>query len=157
MTELNARITDIFEAYKVQRSALIESAKQMVKDLTTELFELNPAIHAIIWNQYAPYFNDGDPCYFSVNSPMFTNASTEEQLSEIYGEEYNGPDDDIFTIYSWNGSAAEVDGINVESLKSFESFITAHEMTDVLEEMFGEHVTVTATREGFTAEEYDHD
>jgi hypothetical protein len=156
MTELNARITDIFEAYKVQRSALIESAKQMVKDLTTEFFNINPAIHAIIWNQYAPYFNDGDPCYFSVNSPIFTNASTEEQLGDIYGEEYNGPDDDIFTIYSWSSSEAAV-GINVESLKSFESFITSHEMSDVFEEMFGEHVTVTATREGFTAEEYDHD
>ena len=30
-----------------------------------------PALKAIRWNQYTPYFNDGDPCTFSVGEVMF--------------------------------------------------------------------------------------
>jgi hypothetical protein len=33
-----------------------------------EQFAANPAVKCMIWTQYTPYFNDGDPCTFRVCS-----------------------------------------------------------------------------------------
>ena len=35
----------------------------------TEFFALYPMVTTIRWTQFTPYFNDGEPCVFSVNEP----------------------------------------------------------------------------------------
>lgn len=44
-----------------------EFGGELVKDALKELFEANPSFTAVGWSQWAPYFNDGEPCEFSVH------------------------------------------------------------------------------------------
>jgi hypothetical protein len=39
----------------------------------------------------------------------------------------------------------------------FSKAVGSSEMEDVMQAMFGDHVKVIATREGFDVEDYDHD
>lgn len=36
-----------------------------IKEQAQKVFDAMPGIHAIAWTQFAPAFNDGDPCIFS--------------------------------------------------------------------------------------------
>jgi hypothetical protein len=40
---------------------------------------------------------------------------------------------------------------------AFSRMICSSEMEDVMKAMFGDHVKVVATREGFDVDDYDHD
>lgn len=48
-------------------------------------------------------------------------------------------------------------GVDTESCDQFAKMITCSEMTDVMLAMFGNHVRIVATRDGFDIEEFDHD
>lgn len=45
-----------------------ERGKAVFLQATQDLLDKFPQIRALHWTQYTPYFNDGDPCYFRVNS-----------------------------------------------------------------------------------------
>jgi hypothetical protein len=140
--------------------------QELFKEITKEFFEKNPAINAVIWTQYTPYFNDGEACLFSVNDPSFTNASGED-LDDINYGEYEGDNVNIwvFEDVKWNvnsykekyDSIITSGGIDIDSCQFLESAIKSSEMEDIMETMFGEHSRIVATREGFDIEEYDHD
>ena len=71
---LDSLIQD-FTSYQEQ---FRKSATEKLKEFFVKFWEENPAIRAVTWTQYAPYFNDGDACVFSVNDPYFTNAEGED-------------------------------------------------------------------------------
>jgi hypothetical protein len=48
-------------------------------------------------------------------------------------------------------------GVDIQSITKFSGIIQSSEMEGVMEAMFGNHVRVVATRDGFDVEEYDHD
>ena len=149
-------------------------AQEMFKGLTKEFFVKNPGITAVRWTQYTPYFNDGDECVFSVNTPYVTNCPL-DQLDDLtkWGE-YEGDDENIFSInnITWvmetdssywqkdkkliNALVAE-NQIDVQSVVQFTEAIVDSEMEDIMRATFGDHVMVTATRDGFDVEECDHD
>ena len=146
-----------------------QKATELFKEVTKEFFDKNPGVTAIKWTQYTPYFADGDPCVFGVNEPTFTNAPLEE-LEEVspWGE-YEGEDESIwaaeaYTLNSTNNyykeqqeQIAQSGGVDIESCSFISKTICSSEMEDVMYDMFGDHVVVTATREGFEVDEYDHD
>lgn len=57
---------------KEEAQQIILEAKEKVKSLLAKgmkaLFEAYPDIETFSWTQYTPYFMDGDPCEFSVNT-----------------------------------------------------------------------------------------
>jgi hypothetical protein len=55
-------------------------------DWLQSIIKADPGIQAISWKQYAPYFNDGDPCTFSVRDYTL-------ELSLVDGRTW-GPDGD---------------------------------------------------------------
>lgn len=141
------------------------SAQESLKKITKEVFDASPELGAIIWTQYSPYFNDGDECVFSVNGPAFTNAIG-DQLDDICGAyEYEGEDesvwfaDGLYDFKNWSQYHTEhaYPDVNIELITLFSEFINEREMRDVMRDMFGEHVKVVATREGFDVSEYDHE
>jgi hypothetical protein len=136
-------------------------AQELFKETTKEFFEKNPAVTAIIWTQYTPYFNDGDTCEFGVNEPYFTNAKNLEDVTR-WGE-YEGEDETEWSETSW-GFKYEGDrknrtfeGIDKASIDKFSALIQSSDMESVMLAMFDNHVRVTATRNGFDVDEYDHD
>lgn len=127
--ELNKKITD--------------EGKAALQTAFVAFFNDNPRIHALRWRQYTPYFNDGEACTFGVYEPDY-------QLTEhakTYDDATDFADDEDF-IDAWQSDEI---GARVSA------FWNATSDDDVFEVVFGDHVTVLATREGFTVAEYSHD
>ena len=117
----------------------------------SEFFESNPDIDQIVWTQYTPYFNDGDPCIFGVNDMFFTLAKDKVDLSDLrhpddeencHGTYYYGENDPI-----------------ASQRKKFSNFVK--QIGDLPDEIFlsafDDHVRVVASKNGFDTQEYDHD
>lgn len=168
MSKLMNKFEEMQSEMASVRAKFQEQAQELFKEITKEVFEKNPAVTAIIWTQYTPYFNDGDPCVFRVHDPYFTNAN-EEQMEDIssWGE-YEGEDQAVFSEGAWiltsdSDYAAErrkgmdLQGCDFESLSAFDKMLQSSEMEDVMLSMFGDHVRVVATRDGFDVEDHDHD
>jgi DNA repair exonuclease SbcCD ATPase subunit len=63
LQKLQALTKEIEEA----RAKMKKEGKVAINEAIQSLLENVPGLHAIEWTQYTPYFNDGDPCYFSVH------------------------------------------------------------------------------------------
>jgi hypothetical protein len=147
-----------------------EQAQGLFKEITKEFFEKNPGITGVVWTQYTPYFNDGDTCVFSVGDLTFTNAPSDE-LSDIRWGDYEGDTEGVWAADNV-GYVLESDreyyqdtknailaagGVDAAACALFSKAVGSSEMEDVMQAMFGDHVKVIATREGFDVEDYDHD
>ena len=59
-----------------------EESQRLLNEGFAEIFEKYPKLLSFSWNQYTPYFNDGDECTFRVNVysliPDFTDESAED-------------------------------------------------------------------------------
>jgi hypothetical protein len=97
------------------------------------------------WRQYTPYFNDGDACTFS----RYRIAAKLSDTPEDAGDYEEGFEDRY----------AARERRDAEPLKSALAAVAELEKIDdeIYEIAFGDHVMVTATREGFEVEEYSHD
>jgi len=116
-----------------------------------------PGVHAIRWTQYTPYFNDGDPCEFTIHEIMVRFTPLEDESDE------RGDYEDGF-IDSWSMSYAwERDEISELTDETYEALKKALKDWDVLysdevcKQNFGDHARVTATIEGFSVDYYEHD
>ena len=168
MTTLQEKFHQLLAEQAELKRKFQEQAQEMFKGVTKEFFEKNPGVTAVVWTQYTPYFNDGDECVFRVHTPTFTNAPDPENVR--WGE-YDGDEEDVWAVdnirYILNSDRAyyaderelilSKGGVNVESCEAFTSVINSSEMEDIFRAMFGDHVQVVATREGFTTTDYEHD
>lgn len=63
LESLNDFYQDIKDAHTDRTTKIFDNAVKCLFD--------NTEVKFIVWNQFAPYFNDGDPCEFSVRSLSF--------------------------------------------------------------------------------------
>lgn len=118
-----------------------------LKGAFKEFFDKAPEVTAIRWTQYTPYFNDGEPCEFSVHDFHFKLAEGADTGGFYTYDE--GEDGGPFYETSWR------DGSKLsEACNTFEADVKDDEL---FEFAFDDHVQVTATRDGFAVEEYSHD
>lgn len=68
------------------RKEMSEMGQESIFDLFKDFFAKHPEITGIQWSQYTPYFNDGEPCVFSVGSDYSITRNLEGEWSE-YGED----------------------------------------------------------------------
>jgi len=125
-------LKDIIDEYNVAKIALAEKIKgQLAPAMRAAMLKDGRTV--VNWNQYTPYFNDGDPCVFTV---------------ETYAMEDG---------YDYNEAGEE---INVPTATNCANLINSIP-EEVLLNLFGNGVKVTATLTdnsvNFTTEEYDHD
>lgn len=157
MTQTIDALIQDFNVYMAQFQA---TAQEKFKEFFSTFWEQNPAIKAIIWTQYTPYFNDGEPCEFSVNDPYYTNAEGED-LDEISYGEYEGDTDGVWSEYSFGGmyDGETPEGVNPESTKQLSKLVCSEVMEPVMKAMFGPDSKVIATREGFRVKDFggEHD
>lgn len=159
-------IETLVAAYEDAKSSMILGLREEFKKELKSFFESTPEIKAIVWNQYTPYFADGDPCEFSVNCVYFTNAESEileENLNEIsYGDIEL---EEFFSITSnseygrnWNDTPKQ-EPVSLEVQDSINGMVKKLNMIpyEVYLDMFGDHVIVTVTRDTITTSEYAHD
>jgi hypothetical protein len=97
---------------------------------------------AVRWTQYTPYFNDGDACVFRVNDPSVLPTGAGDS------------DDDDSWIDAWS---LDDNSPLKTALKAFESVLDGGHHDVLLGKQFGDHAQVTATKEKFIVDFYDHD
>ena len=82
---------------KAKIQAINEEMREILTKESKELFGAVPGLGAVTWTQYAPYFNDGEPCIFRVNDPTFTSLNSYEinrcGVDLSYGAEYTDVED----------------------------------------------------------------
>ena len=168
MSALQEKFDQLIAEQEELRQKFQKTAQELFKETTKEFFDGNPAITAVVWTQYTPYFNDGDTCEFRVNSPTFTNAPDPEYVR--WGE-YEGDAEDVFAVENMayvmksdrdyhkedQEAIKKAGGVDVDSCEAFERMICSSAMEDVMKAMFDDHVQVIATREGFEVNDYEHD
>lgn len=142
----------LIQEFTEQQEKFQRVAQERLKEYFVEFWEKNPAIKAIHWSQYAPYFNDGDPCTFSVHDPYFTNAEGDDLDDLSRWGEYDGEKEGV-----WSDLGPEFDGVNVESTQSLAKLLTSSVMEPIMEIMFGSDNVIVATRTGFSVDQADHD
>jgi len=164
MTHID-NMNEIIKSFTEFKQTVQEKLKKEFKAIITKLFEENSELKAIVWEQYTPYFSDGDPCIFSVGDVAITNA-TGKDLNDIRYGEYDGKNNDVRVLSSYftpnsQWSSKEDNEyaklIDFETFKAFGQLMRSSEMKDVMLATFGDHVRVVATQEGFSIDEFDHE
>lgn len=153
--ELNQMRIKMQQMKKEYEEVIQKFGKEMFNSATKELFENNPKLTSFTWNQYTPYFNDGDTCTFGVNRDYFTINRTGQSL-DLWGvDRWNDPgyeytpDPKHYNLNSVDEIISIATGIN-KVLYLFED--------DDLLMMFGDHAKITVFRDGdIDIDSYDHD
>lgn len=171
METLQARFDALIEEQRALKAKFQAEAQAMFKETMKEFFDKNPGITALKWTQYTPYFNDGDACVFRVNDVYYTNASADELENVTAWGEYEGEDESVWVTYNiayvlnsgrkyYEDEVAKIlaaGGVDEGSCELIDKMIQSSEMEEIMKEMFGDHVVITATRDGFDVNNYEHD
>lgn len=123
---------EITQKLEEARAKTIAESKSVFKEAVKELFDENPTLESFGWNQYTPYFNDGDTCEFGVNT---------------YSPDINGISGDDITYDEEYSDNEELKNVQ----NNVEAFLEAFDAT-VYMEMYGDHTEITIHRDG-TVEE----
>jgi len=141
-----ATIQELREIKAKYEAMLKSEGKAILGGAFKSFFDACPNVDAVRWRQYTPYFNDGDVCTFRLREPTFRFVEVPESVQDGL-DEYG---DDFCEVW---GDATSALGISEEADQQLNSVFD----DDVMLAVFGDHVQVTATREGFFVDEYDHD
>jgi len=123
-----------------------------------EFFKLYPFVTKIQWTQYAPYFNDGDPCVFAVHKPELElalsyiekNPGLELSISEFRNDE----SEQYLVTYGFTKEQRKQYPDLGEAVQSLRDLFEAE---DILKHVFGEDTAVCVTPEEIVCDEYEHD
>ncbi|QGH76425.1 hypothetical protein SEA_DAUBENSKI_129 [Streptomyces phage Daubenski] len=137
----------------------------------------HPMVSKVRWTQYTPYFNDGEACEFSSHGAEVSLVGLEageEGLETDEGKWYDEGDEvflgeyDMYTYKYGDDGRIDYDagrqyvvgGVDTTdvatALAEFEGALNAHHYV-WLNETFGDPAEVTATKDGFEVEHYEHD
>lgn len=157
--ETKERIERVQNLRKEYEKTIRKEFGAVLRGLTTELFGDFPEVKGIVWTQYTPHFNDGDPCEFGINEP---HVMLDQQFADACGDnvyDYDGETFDLSTykIRKKDGkSDVELKLLAIEEkLNEFERFL--NEFSMVVEETYGDGVKVTVTPNGVSVDDYSHD
>jgi hypothetical protein len=136
----------------------------------------DPVISAFGWTQYTPYFNDGEPCIFSVGTPWFTTVGGRQPDEE--DERGWGFEEDSFTIShhptlghqpsrfgyvadvyqrTWEGEYVGEHEQSWKRCRALSDAIESEAFDDALLAKFGDHAQVVIRPSGITVSDYSHD
>jgi hypothetical protein len=162
--KIKTLITEIDKKKEELNKIIKESFGELIK---TELFEKYDYLHTISWNQYTPYFNDGESCEFQVNHNYIINGYdndfdiNDSCTSDNYVNVSLLADKKIYELQK------EGNWIKVPNPKYNEKYkICMNDISNVLSlipdeyyaDMFGDHVEVEISRiHGTSVEEFEHD
>lgn len=173
------------EAERAKKN-IARSGQKLFGEGVREIFKKFKSLQKFQWNEYAPHWNDGDPCEFglyleslAINDEvsyedsedvwtlerihkLLSNKEKEKKriLKEI--EEKSGKKDSQWEVDSLKRDLEHIESRDPKEVE--EKYRIKREITDLLEgiddsvfeDMFGEG-TVVVTREGISVEECEHD
>lgn len=107
-------------------------------------------VDAVRWSQYTPYFNDGEPCVFGANDPDF-RLTEAGRLAARLTSSHRSDDDGFYDSYILKELPIK------KALDAFSACVTHGNHDALLSETFGDHAVVTATKEKFVVDNYEHE
>lgn len=138
--------------------------------------DLSPAIQALLdvesvkairWEQYTPYFNDGDICEFSVYDAEIKLADGDEDTGErddgflsTYSVELRGGPVEKYSseIGNWEPTGKVFERHPAHGpLEELNKLTGSGAFDNALEDLFGDHARVLVKRDGIEVESYEHD
>lgn len=130
----------------------------------------DPTIVEFGWRQYTPYFNDGEPCEFSVHGLWVRTTSEVETENEHFGVH------DLFVdyhlslgryMYDYVGEGSErrytrvgyegPDEARFDQCQELRRALESGAFDAVLLKTFGDHAMITVRSAGIEVEFYEHD
>lgn len=156
--EILEKIKKSIEEFDKKKSELLAELKNDFAPMLTPLFEKHPKIKSISWNQYTPYFNDGDECTFSTNFDYvkINGLDEDDDNSQLDWriEYYLKGDEKYANILSENPNIDLDIYHGAEEFKKLLSSIP----DDFYKSLFGDHQEITINSDGsIDIEEYEHD
>lgn len=111
-------------------------------------------VEAVAWEQYTPYFNDGDVCEFGVYDPRVKLSFGDDD-----GGDYGDGTYEHYDLYygSSKNPVFEMNGHNTKEIYDALCSLDLDRFENIAQENFGDHATVTATKDGFSVEYYEHE
>lgn len=129
------------------------AAKAIIKEVLQKFMVEVPAVKAIAWNQFTPYFNDGDTCTFHMGDVYATHEEIDsEDGVNLYDEPWAELGDYYINKYGQIGSFSTEDSHKLMDLAN-----RLGDLQDELQDIFGDHMTVLVTKKGVETFEYEHD
>lgn len=140
---MTPKIQEFIEKKQELEKQIAEHGRAALLEGFAALFAASPSIEAVRWRQYTPYFNDGEPCEFSVREPYYKLVGGSDEAGD-YG--------DGFEYAGYMDSPVRA---AVELTKHVKLFTS--ELEDVFHATFGDHAKVTVSRDlSVEVEQYDH-
>lgn len=138
-------LADLAATVKAKQEEMLKmiraAGEPEIKAALKEIFAAHPSIASIRWTQYTPYFNDGEPCVFSVNSAEFI-LNGEDEWHDTWGD--------------WDATLKKsVKTPLHEAIGRFSNEIET--LGSAMLHIFGDHKIITCTREEIAVDEYDHE
>lgn len=118
-----------------------KKCETLLKQAFKEYFIKHPDVDNIRFTAYTPYFNDGEACYYSVGE-FYVILKADKCTDECKVHQ----DDDWYESCEKASSEALNDAGALSRISS-----------DIFMMVFGDHVKVTASIEGFQVDKYDHE
>lgn len=143
---------------------LLELEKDYFDARAKQIFEDYPFLKSFAWTQYAPYFNDGDPCYFNVHRDILwfndMNLEYEDYGDYSYEEYMEGIEKGYITNfethkYDTKYKRIPLDTPGAKAAQAVKQLLSEFD-DDQLERMFGEDCKVVVTKNGAEPEGYHH-
>ena len=148
------------EVYSL-KDEIFNLSKDVFDDWCKNIFEKYPKIESFGWNQYTPYFNDGDTCTFSANTD-YLSVNGEYADDAEWSNEVN-----VTNWGTYNREKKVYEGrVEVKNEKYDKDLdVAASEIRkflmtfddDFFMSRFGDHSDITVTKEGIEVDDYDHD
>ncbi len=165
---------------KLEKQAHKESSKLISKGFK-EIFKKYPTLESFSWTQYTPYFNDGNECVFSAHTDYISINGSEQDESTYELRQFldtlHNPKKEIARLqkrieeckkekYSYGYLEDKIKSIESGSIEETRNKLAILEDIsqilssiddDCYKSIFGDHVRVTVTKDGWSTEGYEHD
>jgi len=154
LKERQSQISDI-------KKEVLDLSSGIFEDFYKYIFEKYPTLESFGWTQYTPYFNDGETCVFYAN----TNCIS---VNDEYVDDANWASEvNVINWGNWNRELKVYEGRVEEPNPNYDPVLTeaSNEITNFLGNFdndfylskFGDHASITVTKDGVDISDYDHD
>jgi hypothetical protein len=162
ITEKLENLKRLKKELRSKRKELSDASSDLFDSWCKDFFTKNSdVVKSFAWNQYTPYFNDGDTCVFSANTDYIkVNGEYCDELDNIQKIK-------VTNWGTWNRETKTYDNrVQMENPnydERLDNLVT--EIKDFLQlfdddfylQKYGDHTEITVTKNGIDVDEFDHD
>ena len=157
MSDIKTKMRKLNQEIEAKKQELKKQSETLFRESVKEIFTKYPTLESFSWTQYTPYFNDGEPCEFSVNDPgiyLVDDKTSEEDIDYYEGDISSwGLKDELKTCKDENRKNVINRQLSLDH--DIKALFQIHE--DVFKNMFGDHAGVKVFKDNIEVEEYEHE